>query len=155
MVQDIVKLYNLVKAHGNTIKDLEISMPSKATKTEINQALSLKANITDVSRTVAEVAATIDEKVTYEDLDKLSLMPQISQELVDEVSKRLEHRFNNQDLANSMHGISNWVEDVRQECLRKFEQAVQVKEMSALIVQMENKADVEDVNESLKNKANK
>ena len=108
-------------------------MPAKANKTEINQALSLKANITDVSRTVAEVAATIDDKVTYEDLDKLSLMNH-SQELMDEITRRLEHKFNNQDITNNMHGISNRVEEVRQECLRKFEQAVQVKEMSAIIV---------------------
>ena len=71
VVEDIMKLYSIMKVQGQAVKDLEVALPSKANKSEINSALSLKANIADVSRTVAEVANSIEEKVGYEELSKI------------------------------------------------------------------------------------
>ena len=40
----------------------------KASKAELNSGLSMKANISDVSRTVAEVATNIESRVSLDDL---------------------------------------------------------------------------------------
>jgi hypothetical protein len=44
-----MKLYSIAKVQGQAIKDIEVSIPSKASRSEMNQILSLKANISDVS----------------------------------------------------------------------------------------------------------
>jgi hypothetical protein len=43
-------------------------LPTKANKSELNAGLSLKANVSDVSRTIAEVASSIENKLNYEDM---------------------------------------------------------------------------------------
>jgi len=59
-IQDIVKLTfkavcDTVKSQGAAIRDLENNMHHKATVQELQSSLTLKANISDVSRTIAEV----------------------------------------------------------------------------------------------------
>lgn len=43
-------------------------MPTKANKSELNAGLSVKANVSDVSRTIAEVASSIENKLTFEEV---------------------------------------------------------------------------------------
>lgn len=43
-------------------------MPTKTSKAELNSQLNLKANVSDVSRTVAEVAASIESKLSFEEI---------------------------------------------------------------------------------------
>jgi len=50
------------------IRDLERSIPTKASKSELNAGLSLKANVSDVSRTIAEVASSIETKMSFEEI---------------------------------------------------------------------------------------
>jgi len=50
---------------------LERVVPTKASKAEINAGLSLKANVADVSRTIAEVAATCEQKLSFEEVQTL------------------------------------------------------------------------------------
>ena len=40
----------------------------KASKNELNTGLSLKANISDISRTIAEVASSLDGKISFDDV---------------------------------------------------------------------------------------
>ena len=46
-------------------------MPTKCNKSELNAGLSLKANVSDVSRTVADVAASIDTKLSVDDVRQM------------------------------------------------------------------------------------
>ena len=46
-----------MRAQGLAIRELERVLPTKANKSELNAGLSLKANVSDVSRTIAEVAS--------------------------------------------------------------------------------------------------
>ena len=71
-IPDIIKLtfkavFDVTKVHEDTIKELSKTMNSKASKTELNQ----KASISDVSKTVAEVATNIESRVTLEELQQL------------------------------------------------------------------------------------
>jgi hypothetical protein len=50
------------------LRELERIVPTKASKAEMNAGLSLKANVADVSRTIAEVAATCESKLSFEEV---------------------------------------------------------------------------------------
>ena len=50
------------------IRELERVAPTKASKAEMNAGLSLKATVADVSRTIAEVASSIEGKLTFEEV---------------------------------------------------------------------------------------
>jgi hypothetical protein len=47
---------------------MERLLPTKANKSELNSGLSLKANVSDVSRTIAEVAQSIEGRLTFEEI---------------------------------------------------------------------------------------
>ena len=67
-IQDIIKLTlkavcDVVRSQGLAIRELERVLPTKCNKSELNAGLSLKANVADVTRTIADVAAQIDTKL--------------------------------------------------------------------------------------------
>ena len=75
-IQDIIKLTlkavcEVVRTQGLAIRELERVLPTKCNKSELNAGLSLKANVSDVSRTVADVAASIDTKLSTDDVQNL------------------------------------------------------------------------------------
>ena len=51
---------DVFKRHEEAIHELERQVHSRCSKHELANALSLKANIADVSKTVAEVATNIE-----------------------------------------------------------------------------------------------
>ena len=53
-----------VKDQERGIREMERVIPTKCNKSELNAGLSLKANVSDVSRTVADVASTVDTKLS-------------------------------------------------------------------------------------------
>jgi len=72
-IQDIVKLTlkalcDVVRSQGLAIREMERVLPTKANKSELNAGLSLKANVSDVSRTIAEVAGSIESKLSFEEV---------------------------------------------------------------------------------------
>lgn len=75
-IQDIIKLTlkatcDVIRSQGLAIRELERVLPTKCNKSELNAGLSLKANVTDVSRTIAEVSAQIDSKLCFEDIQPI------------------------------------------------------------------------------------
>ena len=58
----------MLKSQGLAIRELERVVPTKAAKAEVNAGLSLKANVADVSRTLAEVASSIETKLNLEEV---------------------------------------------------------------------------------------
>lgn len=43
-------------------------MPGKASKAEVSSGLSLKANVSDVSRAISDVNVNLENKLAYEDI---------------------------------------------------------------------------------------
>ena len=75
-IQDIIKLTlkavcDVVRSQGLAIRELERVLPTKCNKSELNAGLSLKANVADVSRTMADVAAQMDAKLAMEDVQQM------------------------------------------------------------------------------------
>ncbi len=53
------------------MRELERAVPTKASKAEVNAGLSLKANVADVSRTLADIASTMESKLSFEEVQTL------------------------------------------------------------------------------------
>ena len=60
-----------VKSQGQAIRELERNVHQKATIQEMTTSLALKANISDVSRTIADVQATLEAKQGVDDITRL------------------------------------------------------------------------------------
>ena len=74
-IQDIVKLTfkavcDTVKSQGSAIRDLERQISDKVNQHDFHNSLSLKANVSDVSRTIADLQTTVDHKLGLEDVTK-------------------------------------------------------------------------------------
>ena len=60
-------LCDVVRSQGIALKEIERNMPQRISKAEFNSGLSIKANVSDVSRTIAELAAQLESKVSFDD----------------------------------------------------------------------------------------
>lgn len=60
-------LCDVVRSQGIALKEIERNIPQRISKAELNSGLSIKANVSDVSRTIAELAAQLESKVSFED----------------------------------------------------------------------------------------
>ena len=58
----------VVRSQGIAIKELEKQLATKASKSELNSGLNIKANVADVMRTFSEVASSIESRPTHEEL---------------------------------------------------------------------------------------
>ena len=81
-VPEIVKLtfkgvVHVLKAHSDCIKEMEHILPAKANKQEVSQQLAQKANVFDIKKTMGEIAANIESRVTYDD-QRIALADKIS-----------------------------------------------------------------------------
>lgn len=75
-IQDIVRitfkaLTDVVTAQGNSIRELERQLPYKASKTELNTGLSLKANQSDLGHVVSDITSKLERKISYEEIRSL------------------------------------------------------------------------------------
>ena len=71
-IQEIVKmtfkaLCDVVRSQGISLREMERSVPQRCSKAELSAGLSVKANVSDVSRTIAELAAQIEGKLGHEE----------------------------------------------------------------------------------------
>lgn len=72
-IQDIVRstfkaMCEVVRSQGIAIRELEKQVATKASKSELNSGLNIKANVADVMRTFSEVASSIESRPTQEEL---------------------------------------------------------------------------------------
>ena len=79
-IQDIVKLtfkgiYQALKVQQECIRDIETILPSKMSledvRAECRDQMAGKANLGDVKRTVAEIAANLEQRVTFPELKRM------------------------------------------------------------------------------------
>jgi arginine deiminase len=61
-------LCEVVRSQGIAIRELEKQLATKASKSELNSGLNIKANVADVMRTFSEVASSIESRPTHEEL---------------------------------------------------------------------------------------
>ena len=168
-IQDIVKLtfkalFDVVKVQGETIRDLERIIPTKASKAELNSGLSQKANVSDVSRTVAEVASTIESRASLEDVqslveDKVSrsdLQYAISGKVgVEEMRAALDKKISNDEFRLEMRNAGARFEELQKALQQQTNSAANIRDIEELKIALEQKATITDLNASLQQKASK
>ncbi len=125
-IQDIVKLTfkavtDVLRQQGLAIRELERVAPTKASKAELNSGLSLKANVSDVSRTIAEVASQMESKLTFEELQSLTDDKVSKQDLqyllsnkvsVEELQKVLEHKANGHEVHVELQTLQSKIDEL-------------------------------------------
>lgn len=58
----------VVRSQGIAIRELEKQVVTKASKSELNSGLNIKANLADVMRTFSEVVSSIESRPTLEEV---------------------------------------------------------------------------------------
>lgn len=168
-IQDIIKMtlkaiVDVVKDQGLALTELQNVMYTKANKSELNRALDTKANITDVSNAITEVATQLSERASIDELreymdDKISkselqylLTNKVS---IEEVRSLLSNKCNVHEVNQKIMGVESKMDKVLDEIKSQNKSFALQKDLAHVLVQLELKADINDVNESFNNKANK
>ena len=145
----IIKQYNSLK---------------KASKTELNTGLSLKANINDVSRTVNEVAASLDSKLSFEDLQALlkdyvlrsDLQYLISNKVsLEEIRNLLENKANLHEVKSEVSNLAAKIDESQRDVFKKMGTLASQRDLQQFQDVLDQKANLAEVNEALESKANK
>eukprot|EP01022_Parablepharisma_sp_SALTPOND_P008023 TRINITY_DN135086_c1_g1_i1.p1 TRINITY_DN135086_c1_g1~~TRINITY_DN135086_c1_g1_i1.p1 ORF type:complete len:770 (-),score=136.49 TRINITY_DN135086_c1_g1_i1:282-2591(-) len=168
-IQDIVKLtfkamLDVMKAHSEAIRELERTVPTKASKAEVNSGLSQKASISDVSKTVAEVAANIESRATVEEVQQL-LESKISKSdfqyalsnkvSIDEMRAALEGKVGARDVEGDLKLMKAKIEQTQSELQHRLTSMPTLKDLEEMKKALGDKATVKEVAEGLNSKANK
>lgn len=170
-IQDIVRLTfkalsDVVKAQGTAIRELERQVTSKASKTEVNAGLSVKANVSDVSRSVAEVVTSLERKINLEDIQVLveekvsrsDLQYLLSSKVsTEELRALMDSKVNMREFESELHSLAVRVEDVQREVTQRVSthSSSSQRDLQHLMELLDTKADAAEVKEALENKANK
>lgn len=168
-VQDIVRLTfkalsDVVKSQGASLKELELQVPAKATKSEISQCIMMKNNYTETIRTVSELKSAIEgkmsiddvysiveEKVSRNDLQYLLGTKASYEELRSSLSEKADIR----EVQTELRALRAMIEEMNEENYRKFQQCASKRDLQQFETLIESKANKDEVTEALDEKANK
>ncbi|KAM3147350.1 hypothetical protein pb186bvf_000601 [Paramecium bursaria] len=167
-INDIIRLTfkaitDVVKNQAESIRELEKQISTRASKNELHTGLSLKSNINDISKTIAELATNLDSKISYEDSKtilndyvlKNELQYLLSSKLdIDEVRQIMEKQQGG-EFKQEFVNLKQRVDDLQQSTSKKFTQLPSMKEFSQLMQVVEQKANLQEINEALETKASK
>jgi hypothetical protein len=126
--------------------------------------LSLKANISDVSKTIAEVVTSLENKISVDDIHTVLRDYVLRSDFqflmsnkagIDEVKTLLETRVSEQDFRGEVMNISSKFEDLYKETQKSRTNYVNQREFQALCATVDQKANLNEMNEQLESKANK
>ena len=130
----------------------------------MSSGLSLKANISDISRTIAEVASTLDSKLSFDDCQTILKDYVIKSDFqyllankasIDEVKSLLDSKASLQELKSEISSIYQKTDDNYREINKRFSNTVNNRDFQALSSAVETKANLTEMNEQLESKANK
>lgn len=165
-IQDIVKLtfkalFDVVKAQGEAISNLEILMPTKATKSEVNSSLSSKANMTDLSRSLAELTAAIDSRPTMEEVRRAmgekadrEEVQRLGQEMVSRECIELLIR-NSKGFGSEISRLTTSLEYLEKDLQDKLNVSVFIKQIDEFKAVLAQKASVVELSEAVQSKVSK
>jgi len=161
-IQDIVKLtfkalFDVVKAQGEALRDLEQIMPTKASRTEMNSALSQKANISDVSKTIAEIASSIESKVSLEEL-QLMLAEKLDKKDAEKVLKSGDMEYcikETKILESDLNRLTSAVEFLQKDMGDKLSSIQFNKQIEEIKAELKQKLSLAEFTNELSKKASK
>jgi hypothetical protein len=117
-----------------------------------------------VSKTVAEVASSLDGKMSYDDCQtilkdyvlKSDLQYLLSNKVsIDELRNLLDNKASSNELKGELNGLNLKFEDLQRELNKKTGTLASLREIQAIKESLDLKANLADMNEALETKANK
>ena len=156
-VPDIVKLsinslLEILKSQNSLFKDIEKQMSTKATRVELNSGLSIKANMTDVMRSISDCNMKIEEKMnSNEVLEKIDILKNLncgSNEL-NQLAISLNSRVSTKDFHLVVLEKNRQIEELNIKVNTLTEELLYLKE------DIDSRATVDEVNNALNTKASK
>lgn len=148
-VSDVVRLTfkglsDVIKAQGIALGRVEQQLAHKASKQEVSTSLSLKANVSEVQRSITEILRTIELKTTAQDV-KILLADKVSKaELYSAVSR-----------TDSSIGAKQALAEISDELELMKNQLVSQKDLQEVYDVCATKVQLAEIEEALHNKANK
>lgn len=124
----------------------------------------MKANVNDVSRTVNEVATSLDSKIGFDDLQSLLKDYVLRSDLqyimnnkvsLEEIRNLLENKANIHDVKSEFSGLSSKIEETQRDFFKKINTLASQRELQQLQESLDQKANLAEINEALETKANK
>ena len=168
-VQEIVRLTfkalsDVVKSQGATIKELELQLPSKASKSEISSCLSMKSVFSEVTRTMSELKSAVDSKMNVDDVysiveEKVSRADLQyllgSKASYEELRNSLCEKADLREVQSEIRALRAVLEEMNEENYRKFSTCSSKRDIEQIESQLELKVSKEELLEQLEEKANK
>lgn len=168
-VQDIVRLSikalaDTTKNQGNSIKEVQYYQNEFALKSELSSSLAMKANLSDLSRAIAETRASLDNKINYEEVraflddrvtrnDLLHLLQ--GKVSIEEFRTAIEFKVDINEMQNEIRGLRMTIEELKNQTAARFEQCASQRDSQVLQRVLETKADIAEMNAALNEKATK
>ena len=168
-VQEIVRLTfkalsDVVKSQGATIKELELQLPTKASKSEISSCISIKSSFSELSRSISELKSSVEGKMNIDDVysiveEKVSradlqylLGGKASYE---ELRSSLTEKADLREVQSEIRALRAVLEEMNEDNYRKFSQCASKRDIQQIEELLESKVSKEEFNEVLEEKANK
>ena len=168
-IQEIVRLSiksltDTVRSQGLLIRELEKNVQSKSSKSEISTALNMKANSSDVTRSVSEMNTLINQRVTIDEMRSMLNEKVSKSELIyllnskasnDDVHGLIDDKVDRNEYQNELTEIKQKIDFIEKEFNKKSLNFVEHTEINNIKTILEQKANFSDMNEALNSKANK
>ena len=168
-VQDIVRLSikalaDNIKSHSNNIKELQYSQNEFALKSETGSSLAMKANLSDLSRAVAETRSSLDSKVSYEEVralieDRVTrndlihlLQGKVS---IEEFRTAIDFKVDVKEMQNEIRTLRMSIEELKNNTACSLQLCASSKDFQNLQRVLDTKANLSEVNAALNEKATK
>ena len=164
-IQDIVRLTfkalsDVVRAQGSSIREMERQLQLNISRSEFNQVMSSKANVSDLNdvqtlvesrNTYIEIQSQLDEKVSLSEVHRLIS----SRPSTDEVKNMLDAKLDFREVETDILTLNNRIDDMQRELIRRIENCASISEMDTITRQLAEKPNVTEMEEALQTKANK
>lgn len=168
-VQDIVRLTfkalsDVVKCQGETLKELELQIPTKAPKSDISACLAVKSSYNETLRTITEVKNSIESKLSideaYSMLDEKVSKSELqyllgSKANYDEVRNMYCEKNEMRELQAEVRALRSTIQELSEDNYRKIQQCATLRDFQQIQSALEDKASSAEVAELLEEKANK
>lgn len=164
-VQDIIRLTfkalsDVVRAQGASLRELERQITLKVSKTELNSGLAVKANASDITRTVKEVFSSLESKLNLDDLQAL-VGDKVSRSEVQYLLsskaplEALDSKPDTRAVESELHALRVAMDEIQKEVARRSQLSATQRDLQQVYTLLDTKANLADVEESLQSKANK
>ena len=168
-VQDIVRLTfkalsDVVKSQGTTVKELELQIPSKASKADIAQCMALRSSYTETVRSLAEIKSLLESRASIDDVYSITDEKASKSEMqymiagkvsYEEMREMLSEKAEVHELQAEIRAMKNTIEGINEEIHRKLQMCATNRDLQHLQSIIETKASISEVNEVMEEKANK